>query len=63
MMYIMTNHLTEIGNSEAAVASCSLPVYFTFKSSRLEMLLRKDVLKVCSKFTGGHPRRSVKQLY
>ena len=28
------------------------------RSSRPEVFLRKDVLKICSKFTGEHPRRS-----
>ena len=29
------------------------------KNSHREVLLRKDVLKICSKFTGEHPCRSV----
>ena len=29
------------------------------RSSPSEVLLRKRVLKICSKFTGQHPRRSV----
>ena len=31
----------------------------TIRSSRPEVFLRKVVLKICSKFTGGHPCRSV----
>ena len=31
----------------------------TFRSSRPEVFLRKSVLKICSKFTGEHPCRSV----
>ena len=31
----------------------------TIKSSRPEVFLRKDVLKICSRFTGEHPCRSV----
>ena len=30
-----------------------------FKSSHTEMFLEKVVLKICSKFTGEHPRQSV----
>ena len=30
-----------------------------YKSSRPEVFLRKDVLKICSKFTGGHSCQSV----
>ena len=30
-----------------------------FRSSRPELFLRKGVLKICSKFTGEHPCRSV----
>ena len=30
----------------------------SFRSSRLEVFLDKDVLKICSKFTREHPRRS-----
>ena len=30
-----------------------------YKSSHPEVLLRKDVLKICSKFTGEDPCRSV----
>ena len=32
--------------------------HFVFRSSRPEVFLRKGVLKICSKFTGGHPCRS-----
>ena len=38
------------------------PHYFynrNFRSSRPEVFLGKDVLKICSKFTGEHPCRSV----
>ena len=31
----------------------------TFRSSPLEVFLGKSVLKICSKFTGEHPCRSV----
>ena len=31
----------------------------TFRSSRPQIFLRKDVLKICSTFTGKHPCRSV----
>ena len=30
----------------------------TYRSSRPEVFLRKGVLKICCKFTGGHPYRS-----
>ena len=30
-----------------------------YRSSRPEMFLKKGVLKICSKFTGDHPCRSV----
>ena len=33
------------------------------RSSRSEVFLRKRFLKICSKFTGEHPCRSVSQLY
>ena len=32
---------------------------FLYRSSRPEVFLRKGVLKLCSKFTGKHPCRSV----
>ena len=35
------------------------PVYKKFRSSRPEVFLGKDVLKIRSKFTGEHPCRSV----
>ena len=31
---------------------------WSFRSTPLEVFLRKDVLKICGKFTGGHPCRS-----
>ena len=34
-------------------------VVVTFRSSRPEVFLRKGVLKICKKFTGEHPCRSV----
>ena len=37
------------------IGFCSI----TFRSSRLEVFLRKGVLKICSKFTGEHLYRSV----
>ena len=30
-------------------------VFGNFRSSRAEVILRKDVLKICSKLTGEHP--------
>ena len=33
-------------------------IVFTIRSSRLEVFLRKGVLKICSEFTGEHPCRN-----
>ena len=41
---------------------CTFPILgkiYLSESSHPEVLLRKGVLKICSKFTGDHPRRSV----
>ena len=32
---------------------------YIYRSSRPEVFLEKGILKICSKFTGGHPCRSV----
>ena len=36
-----------------------LRMNLTIRSSRPEVFLGKEVLKICSKFTGGHPCQSV----
>ena len=46
------------------VSSCNPSVYYnwsiwTYRSSHPEVFLRKGVLKICSKFTGEQPSRSV----
>ena len=38
-------------------------IFENSRSSRPEVFLGKDVLKICSKFTGEHPHRSALQLY
>ena len=39
-------------------ARCNLCIEAIFRSSHPEVFLGKDVLKICSKFTGEHPCRS-----
>ena len=41
------------------ISKHSLPRLSDFRSSPPEMFLGKGVLKICSKFTGEHPCRSV----
>ena len=38
-------------------------IFENSRSNRQELLLGKDGLKTCSKFTGEHPHRSALQLY
>ena len=46
-------YVIKIGESVIKYAAWS-------RSNRLEVFLVKGVLKICSKFTGKHPSRSVK---
>ena len=39
-------------------ARCNICIEAIFRSSHPEVFLGKDVLKICSKFTGEHPCRS-----
>ena len=45
----------------SAERNTDVPFFFSviWRSSRPEVFLRKSVLKICSKFTGEHPWRSV----
>ena len=47
---------TQILQIKAYLGPCQISI---IKSSHPEVFLRKDVLKICSKFTGEHPCRSV----
>ena len=56
-------HLSPSGNrvldSIVEICHCFGVFSIIFRNSRLEVLLRKDVRKVCNKFTGEHPCRSL----
>ena len=52
-----TNRLRENKNKKKTFKNCLFTNIF-FRSSPLEVFLRKFVLKICSKFTGEHPCRS-----
>ena len=53
-------HFHYIFRDKATCIDYYFLTYFThFRSSRPEMFLRKNVLKICSRFTGERPCRSV----
>ena len=59
----MLEAITNCGNSEKLWELWNQKSVFTrivpiFRSSRSEVFLRKDVLKICSKFTEEHPCQS-----
>ena len=45
--------------SDEAVLAILLFRYITYRSSHPEVFLRKGTLKICKKYTGEHPYRSV----
>ena len=45
--------------SDTAQIFVHLSLHIIYRSSRPEVFLRNGVLKICSKFTGEHPYRSV----
>ena len=54
LFLIYTNYLTEGLSSNSRLFAG-----YIFRSSHPEVFLRKGVLKICSKFTGEDPCRSV----
>ena len=52
-------HIVELYSENSVQFENIVPVLGPFRSSRLEMFLRKGVLKTCNKFTGKQPCRSV----
>ena len=55
-MHLILCHKFFLENSRYSQLKSKL---YLFRSSRPEVFLRKGVLKICSKFTGEHPYRSV----
>ena len=53
------DHLSPSGNrvldSIVEICHCLGVFSIIFRNSRLKVLFRKDVLKICNKFTGEHP--------
>ena len=52
-------HIVELNSENSVQFENIVPVLGPFRSSRLEVFLRRGVLKTCNKFTGEHPCRSV----
>ena len=47
------------GTIESAVLWCSILMSRVLRNSHLQVFLGKGILKICSKFTGEHPCRTV----
>ena len=54
----LNNHNSKLKSKYELLANVHVDCVKNIRSSHLEVFLRKDVLKICSKFTGEHPCRS-----